>query len=560
MAEETAPTPLSRTWAILKPDIGDIGVVFVFALVVGLLAMATPLAVEQLVTTVAFGRVLQPVVVLSGLLFAFLAFQAAVRLLQVYTIELMQRRIFARAAADLAHRLPRIRHESYDETDVPVLVNQFLDIAGVQKTAATLLLEGSGILLSTLVGMAVLAFYHPWLLGFDLFLLVSLGLVMTVAGIGGVRTAVKESKAKFRALGWFEEMAATPAVFRSTAGYSMGLDRTDALTAEYLRFRSKHFRVLIRQNGLALLLQVVASTVLLGIGGWLVITSRLTLGQLVAAELIVAIIVRSFAKLGKLLESYYDLLASADKVGGLTSLREDWDGTAELPEGPLAVTVTGLAYAFAGRPPALEGFDASIPPGASLGIIGGTGSGKTIVCEMLAGMRTPTHGHIEVDDVSPREVNPFTLRDCVILVADGPLMDGTVLQNIARGNPLVGVREAWKALELVGVDDAVRACADDLKTPVDGHRAPFSVGERTRLNLAAAVAQKPGLLIIDSVLDALPREEAADIVLRLHGPDAPWTLVVATTCEALAESLDAVVRLSCPTRTPAGAARLGAAR
>ena len=538
-----APTPLSRTWAILRPDVGDIGIVFVFALVVGLLSMATPLAVESLVNTVAFGVVLQPVVLLSTLLFAFLAFQAGVRLLQVYTIELMQRRIFARAAADLAHRLPRIRHESFDDVDVPVLVNQFLDIAGVQKTAATLLLEGSGILLSTLVGMAVLAFYHPWLLGFDVVLLISLILVMTVAGIGGVSTAVKESKAKFRALGWFEEMAATPTAFRSTAGYSMGLGRTDALTADYLRYRSKHFRVLIRQNGLALFLQVIASTVLLGIGGWLVITSRLTLGQLVAAELITAIILRSLTKLGKLLESYYDLLASADKVGGLTSLDEDWDGTAELPDGPLSVSVTDLSYAYTGRPPVVRDLNMTVEAGESIALFGGCGSGKTTICELLAGMRTPGGGHVEIDGVRPREVNPFTLRDTVVLADGQPLLAGTVMENIARGNPLVGVREAWDALNCVGLHEVVRHAADDLRTPVDGRRAPFSAGEQRRLAMASAIAQRPGILIIDGLLDTLPDADAAGILRSLTGGSLPVTLIVATSRPEIADRLGKTIFL-----------------
>eukprot|EP01025_Chloroclados_australasicus_P023119 TRINITY_DN23559_c0_g1_i1.p2 TRINITY_DN23559_c0_g1~~TRINITY_DN23559_c0_g1_i1.p2 ORF type:complete len:249 (-),score=28.72 TRINITY_DN23559_c0_g1_i1:55-801(-) len=221
----THTTPLRHAWHLLRPDARDIAVVFSFALVIGLLSMATPLAVEALVNTVAFGRVLQPVVVLSAFLFAFLGFQAAIRLLQVYVIELLQRRIFARAGADLAHRLPRIKYESLDHTDLPVLVNQFLDVAGVQKTAATLLLEGSSILLSTLVGMSVLAFYHPWLLGFDLILLASVTIILFVAGINAVSTAVKESKAKYRAQGWFEEMSHVPEVFRSTAGFSLALER-----------------------------------------------------------------------------------------------------------------------------------------------------------------------------------------------------------------------------------------------------------------------------------------------------------------------------------------------
>ena len=83
---------------------------------------------------------------------------------------------------------------------------------------------------------------------------------------------------------------------------------------------SAHFRILMRQILFALGLQAVAATALLGLGGWLVIRGELTLGQLVAAELIVAAIVGSFAKLGKHLENFYDLLASVEKLGHLFDL------------------------------------------------------------------------------------------------------------------------------------------------------------------------------------------------------------------------------------------------
>ena len=536
-------TPLRRTWLILKPDTNDIAIVFVFALVVGLLTMATPLAVESLVNTVAFGRVIQPIIVLSTILLTFLSFQAAVRLLQVYVIELMQRRIFARAAADLVHRLPRIRYQALDTVDLPVLVNQFLDVAQVQKTAASLLLEGSGILLSTLVGMVVLAFYHPWLLGFDLVLLAAVAFIFMVAGIGAVRTSVKESKAKYRALGWFEEMAEHPVLFRSTPGFSLSLDRANTLVGEYLRYRSKHFRILIRQNALALALQAVASTVLLGIGGWLVITSRLTLGQLVAAELIVAIIVGSFAKLGKLLETYYDLLASADKVGGLTDLPEEHVGCAELHEGPLPVEAERVTFAFPGRPACVSGLSFDIEPGGSTAVLGRSGSGKSTLCDLVAGLRHPTGGHVTVDGVEPDEVSPFTLRDCVRIVRDGGLISGTVLQNVAVGNPLVGVREAWDALRGVGMEDAIRSLPDGIYQTIGGPSTPLSAGERARLAVAREAASRPGVLIIDGMLDVLSDGEAAEIIQWLRGPDAGWTLIVATSRPEIARQFASVVDL-----------------
>jgi putative ABC transport system ATP-binding protein len=288
-------TPWGRLWALLRPERGDIGIIVIFAVVTGLLALATPLAVETLVNTVAFGRMLQPVVILALMLFACLSFSAALRGLQTYVVEIIQRRLFARIAADLAYRLPRAEVESLDGRNGRELVNRFFDVVTVQKVAAQLLLDGVTLVIFALIGMAVLAFYHPWLLGFDVILLTLIAFVILVLGRGAVSTSLKESKMKYQMAAWLEDLVGCPTAFRHSGAAEFALDRADRLTYEYLIARKEHFRVLMRQIVFALGLHAVASTVLLGLGGWLVISGQLTLGQLVAAELIVTVIVGSFA-------------------------------------------------------------------------------------------------------------------------------------------------------------------------------------------------------------------------------------------------------------------------
>ena len=247
-------TPLARVWALLRPESGDIWIIFIFALVTGLLALATPLAVETLVNTVAFGRLLQPVVVLALMLLVFLSFSAALRALQTYVVEIIQRRLFARVAADLAYRLPRIEVEALDGRDGRELVNRFFDVVTVQKVSAQLLLDGISLVLGALIGMAVLAFYHPWLLGFDVVLLALIAFAILVLGRGAVSTSVKESKTKYRMAAWLEDVISCPIAFRHSGAAEFALDRADRLTYEYLSARKDHFRVLMRQIVFALAL------------------------------------------------------------------------------------------------------------------------------------------------------------------------------------------------------------------------------------------------------------------------------------------------------------------
>ncbi|MBM4075241.1 MAG: ABC transporter ATP-binding protein, partial [Planctomycetes bacterium] len=314
------PTPLARFWEILTPEFGDIFVLFIITLAVALLATAVPIAGQQLVRTVTFGTLYQPIVVLSLMLLLFLAFMGALQALNVFVVELIQQRIFARTVADLALRLPRANYQALRLANGPELVNRFFDIATVQKIVAGLLVDGLSLVLTTVIGMMLLAFYHPFLLGYDVMLLVMLIFVVLIMGRGGTKTAIQESIEKYRVAGWLEDIARCPLAFRLSGGIDFAMARADRLTAFYLNARRKHFRVLLRQILSLFAIQAFASTTLLGLGGYLVMHEQLTLGQLVAAELIVTMIVSSFAKLSKHIEGFFDLMAAIDKLGHVSDL------------------------------------------------------------------------------------------------------------------------------------------------------------------------------------------------------------------------------------------------
>ena len=193
-----------------------------------------------------------------------------------------------------------------------------------------------------------MAFYHPALLGFDLVLLLCLGLVVFGLGRGAVGSAIRESRAKYAVAAWLQDLTRNPTAFKLHSGNQLALDRADQLAIDWLDARRVHFRVVMRQILFALGLQALAATALLGIGGWLVIRGELGLGQLVAAELIVMMIVGSFAKIGKHLESFFDLLASMDKLGHLFDLStEPQDKLIHLTDTkPAVISMRGVSYEY----------------------------------------------------------------------------------------------------------------------------------------------------------------------------------------------------------------------
>ncbi|QDT72333.1 peptidase domain-containing ABC transporter [Lacipirellula limnantheis] len=524
------PTPLSRLLTLLAPDRSDIGVILIFAVVIGLLALSSPIAVEALVNTVAFGQFVQPVIVLAGILGVFLGFAAAMRAVQAYIAEIIQRRLFVRIAGDLAHRLPRVGSKFWDNHYGPELTNRFFEVVTVQKVTTQLLLEGSALLLQTLVGMAVIAFYHPVLLGFDAFLLLFIFGIIFLMGRGAVDTSVNESRQKYATAAWFEDLARFSNLFGSRSAAAFAVEQTDRRVAEYLTARIDHFRILMRQVIASLALQVVASTVLLGLGGWLVIRGELSLGQLVAAELIVTVIVGSFAKIGKFLEGYYDVMASMDKLGHLFDLpTERLDGI-EMAVGREGVAVklrdvTTPPTACGAR---LDKASCAIDPGTMVAVVGGSAAQRRQFLEVLIRDVDPLEGCIELDGLDARRVSIESLRDQASLVGDAEIFHGSVTQNVHVGRSTVGEAEVAAALQAVDLLDEMLSLREGLDYRLETEGNILSLDQKVRMTLARALAGRPRMLLIDHALDGLPDDIIGRVFGSLKALDGNCTLIIAT--------------------------------
>ncbi len=538
--------PSKRLLSLLQPEWPDIWMILVFAFFAGVLNLATPIAVEALVNTVAFGQLLQPLIVLAIMLFTFLGFAAVMKGLQTYVAEIIQRRLFARVSADLAYRLPRVESASWKKNYGPELVNRFFDIVTLQKVVANLLLDGVSIVLATFVGMVVLAFYHPWLLGFDLFLILVVGFGLFSLGRGAISSGIDESKMKYRVAAWFEDIVRCQNSFKGAGGIDLAFDRANQLTAQYISTRSQHFRVLFRQISFVLGLQAVAGTVLLGVGGWLVIREQLSLGQLVAAELIVTTILSSLAKLGKHLEGYYDLVAAVDKLDYLFDLPiEQQQGQIENFETIEALDVNFLSLcAF----PGCRAVDLSIEPGEKVALFGPAGSGKTSICRLLYGLEEPHSGRVEISGYNPRELRPDVLRSCGTLINEIEIFEGTLIDNIRIGRPLLTERHIRKILAEVGLEDLIVRLPDGLQTKLLPSGVPLSKTEQIQLMIARAIACQPSLLVIDGLVDSLPDESYEQVIEALLSEDRAGTLILATGRRTIANRFKKQIAID--TNTP----------
>ena len=536
--------PLRRLGDALRFERADVWTVVTFAVAVGVLSIVTPAAIEALVNTVAFGVQLWPVVVLAGVMLAFLTLAAALRAMQLYVVECLQRRFFIRTADAFADHFARAEIEAFDGRNPTDIVNRFFEVASVQKALATLLVDGIGVFMITLVGLAVLAFYHPYLLTFAAVMAGLVFFLLTVLGLGGVRTSIAESYAKFDVAAWLEELAKCPHTFRFGRGGELAHQRADDLAAAYIVARRRHFAVIWRQTLFALLLEAVAMTVLLGLGGWLVIQRQLTLGQLVAGELIVALVLAAISKSGKYIETFYDLQASLDKLGVIDQLTLEPHGGETLPAADRPMR---LVAEVRPRRPGGDGGEMrrlDIRPGERVAITGPSGSGKTWLLETLALLRVPTEGLLEFDGLDARSLDRAGTRLQLAYVGQTETFADTVAENIRVGRDDLTAADIRRALEMVGLADTVARLPHGVGTPLASDGLPLSANDISRLSIARALAGRPRLLLVNGMLDRLDLRTCPELLESLFDRSAPWTLVIVTARDDIKARCDRTVEWS----------------
>ncbi len=519
-ADEHA-SPLQRLWSLVKLERRDVGIVIAFGVIVSVLALATPLAVQVLVSSIATSALLQPLVVVSVLLGAALTAGGALRVLQLVVVEVLQRRVFVRLVGDLAWRLPRVAFAERETQDTTKLVNRFFDVVTVQKVLSSLLLDGVMLVLELAIGLALLAVYSPLLLAVSIALLLGVVVVVFVFGIGGVSSSVDESYAKHDVAAWLEELVRHPTLFRGGSARRFGAQRADVSTRRYLLARQGQFRVLLRQAIGGFSLQVVAAVGLLAVGGWLVVQGRLTLGQLTAAELVVTAITWGLIKLHKQIEAAYDLLAALDKIGHLVDLETERDDGMAVVPGALSVSFEGVGF---DDDDGVAAVSMQVAAGEIVAVLDQDSHRATRLANTMFGLQKPSRGRVLIGGDDVRTLSLPSLRERVQLARQPEIFEGTVGENLRAGHTLVDSRALLAALKVVELDQFFVQGLEQRLVPGSQLLTP-TVGRR--LMIARALVADAGLIVLDGALDGLAPALTVRILARLKNTGTTVVIVTA---------------------------------
>ncbi|NNK19423.1 MAG: ATP-binding cassette domain-containing protein [Maribacter sp.] len=526
-------TAWQRLIGLLRLDKRDVFQVFYYAIFAGIVNLSLPLGIQAIINLIQGAQISTSWIVLVILVTLGVAFVGVLQLMQIRIIENLQQKIFTRSSFEFAYRFPKIKMSELVNYYPPELANRFFDTLTVQKGLSKILIDFPAALLQIIFGLLLLSFYHPFFIIYGILLLILIYVVFKFTAQKGLDTSLSESKYKYKVAHWLQEVARSIVSFKLSGKTSHALDKNDELVTEYLEARESHFKILVLQFVQMIGFKVLVTAGLLLIGGLLVLNQEMNIGQFVAAEIIILLVISSVEKLITGLETFYDLLTSLEKLGQVV----DKDLESQEGEKPFAenqgfnIQLDEVSYKVPDRDKKIiDKVSLSITPSCTILLKGASGSGKSTLLRIIAGILVPDSGGVFINDVSLKAANLNYYRSHIgqSLPEESPF-EGTILNNITFGDKSIPQEDIYWALDNVGLTQFVKEQPQGLQTVLypEGKQIPSTVSKK--IVLARSIVRKPKLLILKDPLDHFDPNEAQRIINFLSNPENGWALLVVSS-------------------------------
>jgi len=484
-----------------------------YSLVISLLTVATPISIQLLINSVANTGMLQPIITLGIILLVLLIFSSILYSLQIYTIEVFNKRFIAQISADICKILIGSNPTDLEKSNSLELVNRFFDVGTIQKTLPKFLFKILGLILQGFIGLVLVSFYHPFFLIFSLMLILAIYIIFKIYFRKCYISACYESRRKYDIAGWLEDIAQNVMIFKSPIGQKYAKYKTNELTKRYFHDREIHFTYLFKQSIFLLAIYALFSSFLLMLGGFLVLKGQLTLGQLVAAELILSALLYSISQLGRDFENIYDFIAACEKLSNFYNIPQE-------PEQINKQKISSFknikfVNAISSRNNSIK-LNIELENHKKYLIYDRKQDSQRFLIDVLGGFDIIDYGEIKIDDqnLSGFDLNDF--REKIIHIDSKPLIEGTLIENLTFYQK--NIEKTWvnKILSDLNLDKSIDKFEEKLDLRIIPSGWPFSEQEAVLIKVARALILKKEIIILSEIFDIIDYKTRQNILHYLQ--------------------------------------------
>lgn len=525
-------TSLKRLYNLLELDKKDVSQIFFYAIFAGIVSLSLPLGIQAIVNFIQSGRISASWIVLVILVVIGVALVGILSLMQLRITENLQQKMFVRSSFEFACRLPKIEFKELYNHYPPELANRFFDTLTIQKGTSKLLVDFSAAILQIIFGVILLSLYHPFFIIFGFFLLLLLYFTFKFSYFKGTETSLKTSKNKYRTAGWLQEIARNNFSFRNELNYDFALEKNNEIIKDYLYSRENHFDVIKRQFGHLIVFKVIITASLLIIGGYLVLSQEMNIGQFVAAEIIILLVISSVEKIILGLETFYDVLTAVEKIGQVTDMElEEEFATENISQyASISLEADHMGFQFPDTKfGMLKNINIKINQGDNIIIDGENGSGKTTLIRVLSGLLHHTSGSLYINDNTFNKIDVKQYRARIGSIIQGETtFEGTILENITFNDKTISSEDLKWALDAVQLTSYIKKLPKGLDTKIFPEGKELSSSNIQKILLARSIIHKPSILFYEEPTDKMDTKVANEIIDFITSETNKWTVVVSS--------------------------------
>jgi putative ABC transport system ATP-binding protein len=546
-SQELVRATIARLSLFLQYEKKILAIIVSYALAIGVFALIVPLTVQELVNTFAYA--LQPIMIvtLSGVMAIALLLMGSFRVLQARAVEILVQRLYARIALGLTQQLPHFRNVDFS----PKYANHFMEAELLPRALVAMLADIVNVCVGGAIGMTILVMYHPYFLAFNVLLVGGFTAMIIILGRGGFKITMDVSRRNYDTMSWIQDIADNLLHFKSTASMPFLMKKTDEFVHAYVAARKTRSDILTgTQYKGSVIWQALGHSGLIATAGWLLAVGQITLGQFVAAEVIVGTLLLNLDTLARRMYAIYYVFTSLHELDFIFSLPKDAGHGAlsvPLPDPTLhgvRLTCKDVSFAYPNSLPMFKDFNVEVAPGEKVAIFSTTSTGKTTLARVLAGLYAPTNGVIRYNGVDLRDLDMNSINACRGLILDSQLtlFESTLEENLTVGRPVPYDDIRW-ALRFVELEQDVDAMPLGLRTPVLSGGKGFTTSQTLRLLVARAIVSRPQILILDGTLHGMLPSKRETILRRLCSKEEPWSVIFVSNDPTLSTHVDRRIML-----------------